>query len=324
MSRMFLVVLMMVAAFDAAAVDGTFVGKDSVSIAYRIAHAPFPRAGVLLLQGYSDTYLIYDELIKDLNEAGYTVYTHDHRGMGLSERLIANRQKIHVESFLDYIADTEAFVDTIVRRDSDLPLMVIGHSTGGLVATLLAARRPELFQRAVLNAPLFWMNTGKLPHAVAYSVVASANAMGLGESYAMGFADSTPEQWSFATNKRTHDRGRFENMMTTYTTHPELWQSGATNRWVKTAMDATGTLKKVAPQFAVDTLILQAGDDAFVDPRGHDRFCAAAPACRLVRFEGSFHEIFREQNGTRDRWLAEVLFHLSRNDSAGILKALPL
>jgi alpha-beta hydrolase superfamily lysophospholipase len=62
----------------------------------------------------------------------------------------------------------------------------------------------------------------------------------------------------------------------------------------------------------VPTLLLYAGDDRFVAPRGSDTFAAAAPRdmVQAERFDALYHEIFNEGEAAApvfkrlDRWLA--------------------
>jgi alpha-beta hydrolase superfamily lysophospholipase len=46
--------------------------------------------------------------------------------------------------------------------------------------------------------------------------------------------------------------------------------------------------------FAEPVLVLQAGEEAWVDKPAQSDFCAAASSCELVVKEGSYHEIFNE------------------------------
>ena len=41
-----------------------------------------------------------------------------------------------------------------VRKDNpDTPILIMGHSMGGLLATIISIRRPDLIQGALLSAP---------------------------------------------------------------------------------------------------------------------------------------------------------------------------
>jgi alpha-beta hydrolase superfamily lysophospholipase len=55
-------------------------------------------------------------------------------------------------------------------------------------------------------------------------------------------------------------------------------------------------VRSCAPRWLVPTLLMYAGDDRLVDPKGSEAFAAAAPrkAVSAHRFDGYYHEIFNE------------------------------
>jgi alpha-beta hydrolase superfamily lysophospholipase len=67
-----------------------------------------------------------------------------------------------------------------------------------------------------------------------------------------------------------------------------------------------------APAWRVPTLLLYAGDEHFVAPRGSDAFAAAAPreVVEAERFDALYHDIFSEGESAApvfarlDRWMA--------------------
>lgn len=57
---------------------------------------------------------------------------------------------------------------------------------------------------------------------------------------------------------------------------------------------------RAAPQWDVQTLLLYAGDDRLVSPKGSDAFATAAPRKIVTsqRFENLYHEIFNETDAS--------------------------
>jgi len=87
-----------------------------------------PRAAVLLIHGKGEHSGRYQRTGALLAEAGFLVVSIDNRGFGAS-----GGRRGHVASFSHYLNDVE---DQMVQlRELDLPLMLMGHSLGGLIVT---------------------------------------------------------------------------------------------------------------------------------------------------------------------------------------------
>ena len=130
----------------------TFTTRDGKRIRYALFGAterPL-RGTVILLQGRNECIEKYFETIRDLQKAGLGVATFDWRGQGGSQRLLRNPRRGHVRRFAHYVTDLEQFYQDIVLPDCRLPLFVLAHSTGALIA-LLAAPVPELMPFLVLR-----------------------------------------------------------------------------------------------------------------------------------------------------------------------------
>src|SRR5690606_16514219 len=130
------------------------------------------------------------------------------------------------------------------------------------------------------------------------------------ESYAFGYEDLVVEQFRFQDNKTTHDEGQFNVRMDQYRSEPSLLMSGPSNRWGAEILRATDQVLELAPKVSAPVLMLQAGDDHFVDEAAQNELCEALPHCRLETFPESFHEIFRERAAIRQKALAAALMHL--------------
>lgn len=114
------------------------------------------RGSVLYVHGFSD-YFFAEHLGRAWAERGYQFFAIDLRrhGRALRSGQLAN----HTDDLTEYFVELDAAAK-LIRESSDKPLVVVGHSTGGLTASLWAhARRagdgPDLL---VLNSPWFDLN----------------------------------------------------------------------------------------------------------------------------------------------------------------------
>lgn len=113
-----------------------------------------PRYVAVLAHGYGEHARRYDHVADALLAHGAAVYALDHHGHGRSdgERALAT-------DIEDFVAD----LGTLVRYASDLyglPVVLIGHSMGGLIATRYAQEHPETLSALVLSGPVIGGNPG--------------------------------------------------------------------------------------------------------------------------------------------------------------------
>jgi pimeloyl-ACP methyl ester carboxylesterase len=98
---------------------------------------------ILLLHGATNRWQSFSSIIPDLTQ-DFHVYALDFRGHGLSQRATSY-------TLQDYLSDTYAFIKECIKK----PVIIVGHSLGGMIGLLLAAYYPDLVQKLVLiDTPL--------------------------------------------------------------------------------------------------------------------------------------------------------------------------
>ena len=107
-----------------------------------------PTVTVLLVHGLSEHARRYDHVADALVEAGATVFAPDHMGHGLSD---GERSLVDVETHVDDLAAVEALARA---EHPGLPVVVIGHSLGGVIATRLVQRDSSSYNALVLSGPV--------------------------------------------------------------------------------------------------------------------------------------------------------------------------
>ncbi|MFI0843358.1 alpha/beta fold hydrolase [Mesorhizobium sp. IMUNJ 23232] len=96
----------------------------------------------------------YDRFADALAGAGFHVYAHDHRGHGHTRAADAVPGRFAANDGVEKVlTDIDAVHDQIVRKHPDLPLIIFGHSMGGIVTLNSVLRRSKhLAGAAVWNA----------------------------------------------------------------------------------------------------------------------------------------------------------------------------
>ncbi|GAK84781.1 lysophospholipase L2 [Vibrio ponticus] len=113
---------------------------------------------IVVVNGRIECTYKYQELFYDLYRQGYDVYSYDHRGQGLSDRLVANRDIGYVDEFDDYLQDLAAMVEHFSLERYEKRFL-LGHSMGGNIVTRYVQTHPEHpFDAMALSAPMFGVN----------------------------------------------------------------------------------------------------------------------------------------------------------------------
>ncbi|MFI9245066.1 lysophospholipase [Streptomyces sp. NPDC053086] len=120
---------------------------------------PSPRRLALLVHGYGEHAGRYQELAALLNRHGAAVYGPDHVGHGRSAG-----ERVVIEDFEDVVTDVHAAADLARATHPGLPLVLIGHSMGGLIAARYAQRYGPELSALILSGPVIgaWELPGRL------------------------------------------------------------------------------------------------------------------------------------------------------------------
>ncbi|WP_430612045.1 alpha/beta hydrolase [Flavobacterium sp. JP2137] len=166
--------------------------------------SPQNRQSILYIHGFSD-YFFQEELLKGFNDRAVNFFAVDLRKCGRS--LLAHQHPNYCKSLKEYFADIDYAIALIKERSPQAPLLLLGHSTGGLLASYYAhygALRSEV-SGLILNSPFFAFN---MPAAVRLLIPAVARLMlrfnpyasfsgGVSDVYGQSLLKSFYGEWTF-------------------------------------------------------------------------------------------------------------------------------
>lgn len=284
---------------------GQLLTPDKHRISFQRFDQPCNDIAVVVVPGWSESYLKYAELIYDLRQYHYCVYTYDHRGQGLSSRNLADTEIGDVQDFAAYADDLQQVDQQIVRSKPHRKVYIVAHSMGGLVALQYAAQSQEPITGLVLTAPMLKIRTDFWPEKVAYAIVSLFNWLGLGTHYVLGQGD-WQRPHAFRENRVTHSRIRYAMGTSLLRRDPSLIIAGVSNRWLKTALEHTWKLNTWIPLIRQKILLFQAGEEQLVVNSAEDKFCALARHCSKVQYAHARHEILMERDQIRDDVLRRI------------------
>lgn len=299
----------LVAPVIAKAETGFFKGEGGVNLFYAKLERPGSKAKIAIVPGYTENYAKYHETIFNFYQSGYSVYFYEHRGMGQSDRLVANDKEIvYVKQFEDYVKDLKTYLTTVVPKDNR-PLLVFAHSMGGGITADFLTQNHDLIKAAVLNSPMLGIKTGKYPKAIALTIASGATLIGKGTSYAPGEGPVNFDEWQVETaNTSSPER---------YYRYKEIVQGlgtangGSSFNWVKEVLLMSYRLgqKWVAARATTPILMGSAALDSTVVNEDQAKYCSAAKACKLVNHPNSRHETYNEIGSIRTPWMTDVIHY---------------
>ena len=251
-------------------------------LALHLQHWPSPgapRGTVVLVHGLGEHAGRYAHVAAALNAQGWRVLGYDQRGHGQSA---GPRGGIAASDSL--LADLALVLDT-ARAAHPGPLVLLGHSLGGLVAARFVAESlqaaPAAWARPVdalvLSSPALDPGLNAVQKLLLVVVPALAPNLAVNNGLRPVWISRDPAVvQAYVSDPQVHDR-----------------ISGRLARFIADAgLDVLAT----APRWTVPTLLMWAGADRCVAPRGSAAFAASAPTAVLRPHEwpGLAHEIFNE------------------------------
>lgn len=294
-----------------------FNGQNKVRINYVAFTEKKHNKSLIILPGRSEGYLKYKELAFDLEHQGFNVYIIDHRGQGLSERMLSDPHKGYVESFDLYHEDLHTFIKNIVKPQCENKPYLLAHSMGGAIAIRYMQEHPYTIRAAVLSSPMISISTGSLPNSLAIGLVtglAFINRL-LSKKPWYFIGQGKYREASYQKNELTQSIERHDIFNKIYKENKALQLGGVTTYWLKGAIEATKLIFDKIKQLKTPILVLQSGADTIVDNKAQNEFCKllhqvnknSSPNGLPILIEDARHELLLEKDSLRHIALVNTL-----------------
>ena len=276
------------------------------------------RGTAVLLSGRTEFIEKHLETVAALRARRFAVWSLDWRGQGASTRPLPDVAANHVEHFDEYVDDLDQVMERLVLPSAAGPVLLLGHSMGGLLAAHYLARRPGVARGAVLSAPMIDFCRGRWgPRWLVRTMVRAACLLpGQVRRYAPGVKRAPDWERAFEGNLLTSCADRHASGLALLRANPALALGGITWGWLRAAFEGVVALedRRVLARIAVPVLVVTAGDERVVDNAAARSFALRLARGRLVEIAGARHELLRERDAVQaelwaavDGFLAEVL-----------------
>jgi lysophospholipase len=298
-----------VSIFNAAPLQ-QFAGQNGALIRYKVFAQKNAAEGIVISNGYHEDMGLYAELIFDLFQAGYSVYILDHRGQGLSDRLITKHDRGYIDEFKWMVRDLHSFVNNVVAKNQNTKLHLLSHSMGGAIAALYLETYKKNFVSAVFSAPMLKINTGKWNEVAALEYSRVQCLIGHCDEFAQDPVD--PLTVSLENNELTYSAARYKIRTDRFLEEPPGRFFAPSYGWIKEAIAGSRAARMHPRNIHIPILILQATDDTIVIDGPQNKFCSQVQSCELVSFK-SKHSIFIGADSSRAPALAKTIEFFQKN-----------
>jgi alpha-beta hydrolase superfamily lysophospholipase len=228
-----------------------------------------PARGVVVLShGFNSHSGYYLWVAEQLLGSGLAVYALDYRGRGQSDG-----ERYYVDKFSDYQGDLDMTVKLARSREPGLPVFILGHSAGGVIACNYV-----LDNQADI--------AGLICESFAYQVPAPDFAL----SVLKGLSHLAPHAHVLKLKKE--DFSRDPKVVKALLDDPLLADEVQPTKTVAEMVRADERLKRDFKLFTVPLLIIHGTKDTVTRPEGSKEFYANAGSKdkTLKLYEGYFHD----------------------------------
>ncbi|MGQ0578881.1 MAG: lysophospholipase [Betaproteobacteria bacterium] len=255
--------------------EGSFTGVRASNIYHQcwLPEGP-PRAVLMLVHGLAEHSGRYANLIGYFVPNGYAVYGMDLLGHGKS-----GGARAHVERFSDFVEPLRTYLGMVREWQADAPILLVGHSLGGLIVATYLLDHQDGLQGAILSGPAIKIPDNISPAVIFAGRILSALLPGIG-----------------MLGLDAHGVSRDPAVVAAYVNDPLVFTGKATARIGAEMLKAMQRVKAEANRIRLPVLIVQGGADKLVDPAGarmlHDLIGSADKTLKV--YEGLYHEVYNE------------------------------
>lgn len=248
---------------------------DGLELASEHHIVPNSRGRVVIVHGYAEHKGRYRQLVEALVAAGYACHLLDLRGHGES-----GGKRGHVSRFEDYRTDIGRFLEEVQTLDAGLsPLLLLGHSLGGLIALDFVLHHPEAFDSLAVSSPF----------------LAPALAIPFFKRTLLPLAANIVPKLAVPSGLDPNGLSHDAEVVGAYEADPKVFPTVTLGWWCE-VREAQEEVFERAPGLVSPILVLLGGADPIADPNRARAFFErlGSASKRLVVYPGFFHEVLNE------------------------------
>ena len=226
------------------------------------------RGVVVIVPGFNSHSGYYTWVADQLVAQRFAVFAVDLRGRGRSDG-----ERFYVQQFSDYVSDVETVMKVVKSRHPGLPVFLLGHSAGGVVAACYTLEHQSEL-------------AGLISESIAHEVPAPSFALAVFK----GLSHVAPH--AHVLHLKNEDFSRDPEVVRAMNDDPLIAHETQPTQTLAEMVRADERLRTDFPKFTLPLLILHGTADKATKPSGSKRFYDSASSRdkTLKLYDGSFHD----------------------------------
>ena len=266
--------------------DGSFEGAAGHSIYFQVwTPDVLPKAVILVVHGAGEHSTRYAPLATHCCAEGYAVAALDHIGHGKSDGSYG-----HMESLQQHLDTLTVFRNRVAEAFPGLPVILLGHSMGGLISACFLLEHQREFAGCALSGPA--IKTDLEPGVFQTLMIRLLSRL----TPKMGVMELDPSGVS-----------RDKEVVRAYCEDPLINHGKMSARFVSELFRGMQQIQERAAEITLPLLVMHGAADAMTSPAGSQFIYDAASSQdkTLKLYPDLFHEIFNEPE--REQVYADLL-----------------
>ena len=282
------------------AAEGTLQSAGGTRIFFRSWRPSAPPRGVVaIIPGFNSHSGYYTWVGSQLASKGLAVYAIDLRGRGQSDG-----ERFYVDTFDEYLSDIAALITLAKSREPELPLFLLGHSAGGVLACLYALDHP-----------------GELSGLISESFAFELPAPDFALAVLKGLSHLAPH--AHVLKLKNEEFSRDPLVVEAMNADPLIANETQPTKTVAELVRADERLKREIPALSIPLLILHGTEDKAAKPAGSQFFFdnAGSSDKTLRLYDGGYHDPLNDLDretvfGHIQNWITSQLSQQKSKSSA--------
>lgn len=260
---------------------------------------------LFLFPGRTEYIELQGRTARDFAALGYTVFTIDWRGHGLSDRVTSDPNTLHVNHYSDYQKDVRKMIKAAQELELPQPWFLFGNSMGGCIG-LRAINDGLDVVACAFTAPMWGIKMSRLQRLIAMPVSWVACLAGKGHVYIPGhngenYALTNP----FEGNRITFDPDYYSYWVDQARAQPSLQTAGSSMRWLHESLLECRRLSALETP-DIPCVAFWGDHDEIVDFEPIAARMSTWKNGRVERIENAKHALFLEKPETRATLVSKI------------------